>query len=173
MVFNVYLFSGAVRLIKKTLTKLPRDSCCCGIWLSRTLRQSPTVTPPRFPAPLHLSPFSPPDHDRWVDSPTLSASTFHFLSKAFSIFTVNQPRVTFQVLHLFSFFFFSFIRIHGKLDLFQYAINIKDIWVKESRVKRGIKRLSKSAVSSIFSTDAFKYIHLHSTQSLLSNSFNV
>ena len=35
----------AVRLIKKTLTKLPRDSCCCGIWLSRTLRQSPTVTP--------------------------------------------------------------------------------------------------------------------------------
>lgn len=45
LVFNVYLFSGAVRLIKKTLTKLPRDSCCCGIWLSRTLRQSPTVTP--------------------------------------------------------------------------------------------------------------------------------
>ena len=103
----------------------------------------------------------------------LLETTFHFLSKAFSIFTVNQPRVTFQVLHLFSFFFFSFIRIHGKLDLFQYAINIKDIWVKESRVKRGIKRLSKSAVSSIFSTDAFKYIHLHSTQSLLSNSFNV
>ena len=28
---------------------------------------------PRFPAPLHLSPFSPPDHDRRVDSPALSA----------------------------------------------------------------------------------------------------
>ena len=39
------MFSGAVRIIKKTLTKLPRDSCCCGIWLSRTLRQSPTVNP--------------------------------------------------------------------------------------------------------------------------------
>ena len=29
--------------------------------------------PPRFPAPLHLSPFSPSDRDRWVDSPALSA----------------------------------------------------------------------------------------------------
>ena len=28
---------------------------------------------PRFPAPLHLSPFSPPDRNRWVDSPALSA----------------------------------------------------------------------------------------------------
>ena len=28
---------------------------------------------PRFPAPLHLSPFSPSDRDRWVDSPALSA----------------------------------------------------------------------------------------------------
>ena len=32
-----------------------------------------TVTlSPRFPAPLHLSPFSPSDRDRWVDSPALS-----------------------------------------------------------------------------------------------------
>ena len=28
---------------------------------------------PRFPAPLHLSPFSPSDRDRCVDSPALSA----------------------------------------------------------------------------------------------------
>lgn len=44
-VFNVYLFSCAVRVVKKILAKLPRDSLCCGVWLSRTLRQAPTAAP--------------------------------------------------------------------------------------------------------------------------------
>ena len=35
--------------------------------------QSDSRRTPRFPAPLHLGPFSPPDRDRRVDSPALSA----------------------------------------------------------------------------------------------------
>ena len=95
-----------------------------------------------------------------------------FLKHSPHLLSINQE-LLFRFSICFHFFSFSFIRIHGKLDLFQYAINIKHIWLKESRVKRGIKRLSKSAVSSIFSTDPFKYIHLQSTQSLLSNSFYI
>lgn len=36
----------------------------------------------------------------------LLETKFHFLSKAFSTYTVNQPRVTFQVFHLFLYFSF-------------------------------------------------------------------
>ena len=44
--------------------------------LSRTTKSPPTRQShsrgtPKFPAPLHLGPFSPPDRDRRVDSPVL------------------------------------------------------------------------------------------------------
>lgn len=43
----------------------------------------------------------------WGEIHTLRLlETSQFLSKVFSIFTVNQPRATFQVFHLFSFFSF-------------------------------------------------------------------
>ena len=38
--------------------------------ISGSCKQLPLT--PRFPAPLHLGPFSPPDCDRRVDSPVLS-----------------------------------------------------------------------------------------------------
>lgn len=80
-------------------------------------------------------------------------SHFHLLEQHFISFLKHSPHllsINQELLFRFSIcfhFFFSFIRVHGKLDLFQYAINIKDIWVKDSTVKRIIKRLSISAVS--------------------------
>ena len=40
---------------------------------SSPTRQVPSRGTPRVPAPLHLSPISPPDSDRRVDSPALSS----------------------------------------------------------------------------------------------------
>ena len=39
---------------------------------SSPIRRVPSSATPRVPAPLHLSPFSPPDRDRRVDSPAWS-----------------------------------------------------------------------------------------------------
>ena len=54
----------------------------CALKCSST-HQSDSRRTPRFPAPLHLGPFSPPDRDRRVDSPVLSWRGSH-LSRCIS-----------------------------------------------------------------------------------------
>lgn len=61
-----------------------------------------------------------------------------FLKHSPHLLSINQE-LLFRFSICFLFFSFSFIRIHGKLDLFQYAINIKDIWLKESELKEVLK----------------------------------
>lgn len=68
----------------------------------------------------------------------LLETKFHFLSKAFSTYTVNQPRVIFQVFHLFSFFvcFLFFHQNPWKTRLISICHKYQGYLGERIRVKR-------------------------------------